>query len=68
MNDQEGRSAIAFTVFIALLLLAAMSSVVFAMTDGDPVAAYERMSAQMYWTARCKDEVPGACQMANIQW
>ena len=66
-RDQAGRSAIGFTVFIGFLCLIAGGSVVFAMTNGDPVGAYERMSARMYWQNRCKENVPGACQMAKIQ-
>ena len=68
IEDDEGRSAIAFTAFVAFLALIAAGSVTLAMTEGDPVGAYESMSARMYWTAKCKEEIPGACQMAKIQW
>jgi len=67
-RDQEGRSAIGFTFVVAILSLVAVGSVTFAMTDGDPVGAYERMTMRMYWTARCKENIPGACQVAKIQW
>ena len=66
--DQAGRSALAFTAFIGLLSLIAVGAIVFAMTNGDPMGAYERMSAQMYWQNRCKENIPGACQLAKIQW
>ena len=67
-SDQAGRSALAFTAFIGLLSLIAVGAVGFAMTNGDPMGAYERMSASVYWQNRCKENVPGACQMAKIQW
>lgn len=67
-QDQAGRSALAFTAFIAFLSLIAVGAVGVVMTNGDPMGAYERMSAQMYWQNRCQENVPGACQMAKIQW
>ena len=66
--DQAGRSALAFTAFIACLCLVAVGAVGVIMTNGDPMGAYERMAARMYWQNRCKENVPGACQMAKIQW
>ena len=68
LHDQEGRSALGSTIFIGILMLVAIGSVVFAMTDGDPMGAYDRVATQMYWSARCEEQVVGACQMAKIKW
>ena len=68
LQDQEGRSAVGSTVSIGLLMLVAIGSVVFATTDGDPLGVYEQAMTQVYWSARCEEQVVGACQMAKIQW
>ena len=56
------------TIFIGVLMLVAIGSVVFAVTDGDPMGVYNEVSHQMYWNGQCEEQVPGACQMAKIQW
>ena len=67
-RDQSGRSPVVFTLFIGLMGFVFLGSLTFAMTDGDPMATYQRISVRMYWTAKCKENIPGACQMAKIQW
>ena len=67
-HDQEGRGNVVFPVIFTLLVILAGGSVTFALTDGDPMGAYQRMNTKMYWSARCKENIPGACQMAKIQW
>ena len=68
IDDDEGRSAVGFTIFVFILLLSAGVLATFIMTNGDPMGAYESMTTQMYWSSQCEQNVPGACQMAKIQW
>lgn len=67
-RDQEGRSNVVVPAIFTFLLILAGGSATFALTEGDPMGAYEQMSTRMYWSARCKENIPGACQMAKIQW
>ena len=66
--DQEGRGNIVLPVVFTFLIILAGGSVTYALTDGDPMGAYTQMSTKMYWSAKCKENIPGACQMAKIQW